>query len=221
MRGTVRDRFDAIAPLLRGRSVLDVGCADSRPDREDTSARMARPRRHKLLFPRIAEVNPDAVGVDLDAEGVRLLRERGHNALCENAETMDLGRTFDTIVAGEIIEHVDNPGALLRNLARHLAEGGTLVLSTPNPFYAANIRRIVSRGRPRAHEDHIAWFDPVTLSAALRRAGLRAVEGYWVQPRRRPSLLRLLRRYFSHSFMILARHQDPAGPRPEADGENA
>jgi ubiquinone/menaquinone biosynthesis C-methylase UbiE len=42
---------------------------------------------------------------------------------------------FDTILAGEIIEHVEQPLQFLRNCRRLLKSGGLLVLSTPNPYY--------------------------------------------------------------------------------------
>jgi SAM-dependent methyltransferase len=45
---------------------------------------------------------------------------------------------FDCVIAGEIIEHVPNPDALLREIRRVLRPGGTLVLSTPNLVSWAN-----------------------------------------------------------------------------------
>jgi 2-polyprenyl-3-methyl-5-hydroxy-6-metoxy-1,4-benzoquinol methylase len=44
------------------------------------------------------------------------------------------GRRFDTIVAGELIEHLEDPYAFLRGLHPFLADGGRLILSTPNPL---------------------------------------------------------------------------------------
>jgi SAM-dependent methyltransferase len=45
---------------------------------------------------------------------------------------------FDVVVAGEIIEHVPHPDALLREIRRVLKPGGWLVLSTPNVVSWAN-----------------------------------------------------------------------------------
>jgi hypothetical protein len=119
------------------------------------------------------------------------------------------------IVAGDVIEHVSDARAFLVNLAAHMHEQSVLMVSTPNPFHSKQINRIYRRGRPAVHERHVAWYDPITLQTALRGAGLVAFEGWWIQPRR--SLLktwrRLLRAYFSHSFMLLARRGDPVAPR--------
>jgi len=46
--------------------------------------------------------------------------------------------SFECVIAGEIIEHVPNPDALLREIRRVLIPGGTLVLSTPNMVSWAN-----------------------------------------------------------------------------------
>ncbi len=40
--------------------------------------------------------------------------------------------TFDTVLAGDIIEHVENPSQLLREINRVLKENGTLLLSAPH-----------------------------------------------------------------------------------------
>lgn len=43
------------------------------------------------------------------------------------------GRTFDTIVIGEFIEHVKDPYNFLESLHKYLKPQGQLILSTPNP----------------------------------------------------------------------------------------
>jgi 2-polyprenyl-6-hydroxyphenyl methylase/3-demethylubiquinone-9 3-methyltransferase len=45
---------------------------------------------------------------------------------------------FDGVVAGEIVEHVAHPDALLRAIALALRPGGHLFLSTPNASYLRN-----------------------------------------------------------------------------------
>ncbi len=214
-RRTIRDRFPIIAQHAQpGKSVMDLGCVDSRPARHDAAARIEY--KANLLHKRIAELNKDVLGVDIDPEGVKVLNSQGYNVIVANVETMDLGRRFDTIVAGEIIEHLENPGLFLRNMRKHLKDDGVIIISTPNPFYAGSAWKIWRYGRPAVHEDHMGWQDPTTLDQLLRRTGFDPFDGYWIQPS--PSLLktwkRLLRPYFSHTFIRLAKPRVLAPARP-------
>jgi 2-polyprenyl-3-methyl-5-hydroxy-6-metoxy-1,4-benzoquinol methylase len=207
LRRTVRDRITVIAPYIQpGKLVLDLGCVDARPSRHDAAARIEY--KPNMLHKRLAEINKDVLGVDIDAAGIKVLAGQGYNVIYGDGETMDLnGRRFDTVIAGDIIEHLENPGQFLRNVGRHLNDDGTLIISTPNPFYVGSAWKIWRYGRPAVHEDHLSWQDPSTLEQLLRRTGFEPFDGCWVQP---PAPLiktwkRFLRRYFSHTFMILSR----------------
>lgn len=211
---TIRDRFTVIQQYAQKGTVLDVGCIGARPKRELTSRRLEH--KSNLLFRRIVEVNPNALGVDIDTEGTEILKKQGYRIECADAVNMELGRCFDTIVASEVVEHVENVGLFLRNLARHLNPQGVLILTTPNPFYVGQIWKIWHYGRPEVHEDHTGWFDPITLQHSLCCAGLETFDGYWVQPEHKllKTWSRLFRSYFSHSFMILARSKTSETHRP-------
>lgn len=202
---TIRDRFPVIEPHVRGKSVLDLGCVDSRKARHTAQERFEY--KANLLHKQIASATSDLLGVDIDPEGVEVLNQQGFKVIVGDVETMDLKRQFDTIVAGELIEHLENPGMFLRNMHRHLKPAGVIIISTPNPFYAGSVWKIWRYGKPAVHEEHMGWQDPTTLSQLLKRTGFEPFEGYWVQPK--PHLgktwKRLLRPYFSHTFMMLAR----------------
>lgn len=203
---TIYDRFNVISQhTASGKSVMDLGCVDSRPARHDAVARIEY--KANLLHKRIAEVNSDVLGVDIDPDGVDVLNQQGFKVIVANVETMDLARRFDTIVAGEIIEHLENPGLFLRNMRRHIADDGVLILSTPNPFYAGSAWKIWRYGEPAVHEDHVGWQDPTTMRTLLARTGFAVEECFWVQPEAKilKTWKRLLRPYFSHTFMIVAR----------------
>ncbi len=202
---TIADRFPVIESYCRTGSILDLGCVDSRPARHSAQERIEH--KPNLLFRRMVEANVDTLGIDIDADGIAALNQLGYKAQVADVETMDLCRQFDTIIAGEIIEHLENPGIFLRNMRRHLRPAGTLIVSTPNPFYQGQVWKIWRYGQPAVHEDHTNWQDPTTLHALLKRTGFEVIDGYWIQPPR--TLLktwkRMLRPYFAHGFLTLAR----------------
>lgn len=202
---TIADRFHIIEPYIRGKEVMDLGCVDSRKAKHDAAARFEY--KANLLHKKIAEANPNVLGVDIDPEGTKVLNDAGYKVIVADVETMDLQRQFDTIVAGELIEHLENPGKWLRNMHRHLKPGGVIIVSTPNPFYSGSAWKIWRYGKPAVHEEHMGWQDPTTLGQLFKRTGFEAFDGYWVQPVSSvfKTWKRLLRPYFSHTFMMLAR----------------
>ena len=160
--GTLDDRFEAVRPLIRGESVLDVGCA-SRYGKAD------------WIHGRLARQLPDVVGIDINAGAIEDLREAGFDVRQADAEDFDLGQRFDTVFAGELIEHLNNVGRFLTSARRHLRPGGRLVLTTPNAFYVANF---VYRwgGHGQVHPEHKCWYCADTLRHALEANGFSDVE---------------------------------------------
>src|SRR2546421_4287429 len=109
---TITDRFGVIEKYIKGAAVMDLGCVDSRKARHNAQERFEY--KANLLHKRIAETNPNVLGVDIDPEGAAVLNQQGYHVIVENVETMNLDRQFNTIIAGEIIEHLENPGLFLR-----------------------------------------------------------------------------------------------------------
>lgn len=200
------NREDVILPFISRGSVLDLGVVDSWRAKESTSDRLSR--FATSLHAWICEHNQDVLGVDIDAEGVAMLAERGFKVTCANVETMKLGRLFDTIIAGEIIEHLPNAGRALSSVRKHLKPGGRLILSTPNPFFVGQIWKIIKYGIPQVHEEHTCWFDPLTLGNVLEMHGFTVERLVWLSPPRRHGRWRLLparlRHYWSANFLIVA-----------------
>ena len=160
--GSLRDRFEVVKPLIRGGSVLDIGCA-SRYGRPDWL--------HGLLAENVA----DLVGIDINAETIAKLAAEGQAVHEADAQDFDLHRTFDVVFAGELIEHLDNVHGFLTSVRRHLAPGGRLVLTTPNAFYVGNfVYRFGGHGQ--VHPEHTCWYCEDTLRQVLQRNGYPQVE---------------------------------------------
>jgi 2-polyprenyl-3-methyl-5-hydroxy-6-metoxy-1,4-benzoquinol methylase len=95
------------------------------------------------------------------------------------------GQRFDTVVAAEIIEHVEDPYAFLRGLRQGLQPGGRLVLSTPNPLGFPVLLLEAMRSRRWFYtEDHTHYFLPRWVERMLDRTGFLLTEvrpvGIWL-----------------------------------------
>lgn len=193
-----RDRVGTLAELAQGKRTLDVGCVGTRKDglHPEALARHAR----------IVAAASECLGLDIDEVGVHEMESRGYKAIVADACECSLGRRFETIVAGEIIEHVSNGGRFLANMRDHLEPGGELVLSTCNPFSSITISKMLRYGHPCVNREHTCWYDPVTLMGLALREQMQPTRLIWVQERSRLDLRVLpclLRSYFSSNFILV------------------
>ena len=87
--------------------------------------------------------------------------------------------SFDAIVAGELIEHLDRPLDFLRSCYKTLAPHGILVLSTPNPN--SFIERVLTLNLSRSFfytADHVMLFPQRWLVRMMEIAGFTDVRLY-------------------------------------------
>ncbi len=105
--------------------------------------------------------------------GCEFLTELGISAYRELEEVPKALR-FDGIVCLEVIEHLSDPGQVLRSLYDRLLPGGWLFITTPN---AAGLpaRRAGETWREATKPGHIVFFTPTTLRESLRNGGFRRI----------------------------------------------
>jgi SAM-dependent methyltransferase len=164
--GSYAERFARVRPYVQDRAVLDIGAGTgiSRPD---------------WMHAMVASVASEAVGVELDPRLVKQAIGKGYNVVAGDAQSMDLGRTFDVVWAGELIEHLSCAGAFLDAARAHLVSDGRLVLTTPNAFAVSNFVYRIG-GRARVNAEHTCWYDETTLCQLLRRHRFDIVEVAYV-----------------------------------------
>ena len=81
---------------------------------------------------------------------------------------------FETVIAGDVIEHVTNPLAMLCEANRVLKPGGVLIVSTPNPYYYWEFMQNMLVKVPRmkaVQEGHFMAFTRVNMRTILGRTG--------------------------------------------------
>ena len=100
-------------------------------------------------------------------------------------ETFKLNEKFDTITMNMLLEHVDNPVALLKNCKKNLAKGGVILAQVPNANSVTrrlgvlmgvidNIANITDRERNFFGHKRIYTMD--SLKADAFKAGLKIIK---------------------------------------------
>lgn len=134
-------RYTFAARLARGKRVLDAGCGAGYG-----SAELAR----EALW--VVGVDVAAEAVDYAQAGYQLSNLTFEQGSCTALPHPDAA--FDLVVAFEVIEHLENFGALLQEARRVLAPNGQFIVSTPNKLYYT-----ASRGRQGANPFHVHEFE--------------------------------------------------------------
>ncbi|PKO61662.1 MAG: hypothetical protein CVU24_07560 [Betaproteobacteria bacterium HGW-Betaproteobacteria-18] len=163
------DRLTYIADRCRDKIVLDVGCYDE-------TALAKRDTEH-WLHGRIQARAKRVVGVDssnlIPPEGIRT----GDNSIICHGDGVDIGNDilqaadFNMIVAGEFIEHIENPLRFFKNMKEKFP-GRELVISTPNGSCFANTL-LGSIRREVQHPDHLHNFSFKILNTLCLRANFQ------------------------------------------------
>ncbi len=161
-----RSKLNWIAKYVANAQVLDLGCVCHELDITDP------PWLHGFLAERAARV----VGVDILPDAVAELERRGYSVACADVETMDLGETFDVVVAGDIIEHLSNAGLFFQRVRAHLKDDGVLLVATPNPLNPMRILRMLTSGRDLANSEHTCWFTVKVLRQLAARHGFEMAD---------------------------------------------
>ncbi|MEZ8825276.1 class I SAM-dependent methyltransferase [Vibrio amylolyticus] len=107
-------------------------------------------------------------------------------------ENFENNGTYDNIVMGFVLEHVNDPLEILLKYKDMLSENGRLFISVPNATslhrQLANISGLLPdmyKLSPVDHEmGHMRYFDVDTLSALVEKAGLKieCIEGLLLKP---------------------------------------
>ncbi|AEH06047.1 class I SAM-dependent methyltransferase [Methanothermococcus okinawensis] len=171
-------RNKIIKKYIQNKVVLDVGFLGENKKVEFSSL-------HNFIIKNSKEV----WGLDIDKDRINKLKEKGYNVIYDDVQElknlMKLNKKFDVIIAGELIEHLENPGVFLDNISGFLNENGILVLTTPNMFSLRYILRHALFGQESPYwvdrnaeikYGHVIGFSKMLLDNLLLRKGFEILE---------------------------------------------
>lgn len=114
------------------------------------------------------------VGTEFSAEGVRQASAKADEIYEGGVEQLPAEAKFDCVVATHVIEHVYQPLEFIKQLINHAKPDGKIILAAPD--MGGMLRKIMGHRWPSFKiPEHVVYFDAATLSALMRRAGLRDI----------------------------------------------
>ena len=157
---TYKRCFDQIAPFMpqRSRTVLEVGAYCG------------------LFLKEAARRGYQGVGVEPSSWASRYAREQSgvtvhHGYLDALGDRLE--RRYDLVVSWDVLEHVRDPLAFLKQCGEYLDEGGTLAISTLDVDTWAP--RFLGKRWPWLMHMHLFYFSTRTLKTLLRNAGFELI----------------------------------------------
>jgi SAM-dependent methyltransferase len=149
----------------------------------------------------IAAAGEEARGtvVDFDPESTAVAKRRGLDVATSRFEEFETDERFDVILMLNLVEHVDDPIATMRQAAELLAPGGVVWIQTPN-FRALDARIYRRRNWAGLHcPRHWVIFSQDGLGRALARSGLAPVS---LKPTQAGA-------FWAASLLGVLRHREP------------
>jgi 2-polyprenyl-3-methyl-5-hydroxy-6-metoxy-1,4-benzoquinol methylase len=173
---TVRYSFRIFERYLRGESILELGPAEG------------------VMTELLAGTGKALTVVEgsrafCQSIGERMPSVRVVNALFEEFSPKE---RFDNIVLGHVLEHVEDPAAIVANASTWLSPRGRILAAVPNSRslhrQAAVIMKLLSAedalNEMDIHHGHRRVFDPESFRQCFLLAGLsiEVFGGYWLKP---------------------------------------
>jgi 2-polyprenyl-3-methyl-5-hydroxy-6-metoxy-1,4-benzoquinol methylase len=165
------DRIEFLKKRSRGKRVLHLGATDA--PGTDLAIRNGR-----FLHSKLKEEAAHLVGLDNNVPMIiHLQKNHGFEGIY-SANVESAGdypdEEYDLVIAGEILEHLSNPGRALDAARTRLSPCGEVVITAPN----ANSLKVFLRavmGYELIHPDHVLHHSLRTLTALAERHNFKVI----------------------------------------------
>lgn len=182
--------------------ILDVGCG--------TGALGAFFRENQQCY---------VAGIDINENACKEAEKNIDTVLHANVEVIDLPyeeASFDTIVLGDVVEHLINPVAALHKLLRVLKPGGQMYITVPNIRHWKEVRDLVFKDKWEygtwgiLDYTHLRFFTKTSIVKMLTDGNIPVIKAEWVI--QDPSKSSLINKFSfglfagflaSHTFLVI------------------
>ena len=131
------------------------------------------------------------VGIEIDRDAAALAEQHAERVIVGDAETIDYatelaGEEFDVVMFADVLEHLKEPGDVLRRVRPFIAENGVVVASIPNIAHAS-VRLALLGGEFRYREwgllddTHLRFFTRASIQDLFEETGY--VVTHWLRQR--------------------------------------
>jgi len=151
--GRYLDLLSRFATLTKGRCLLDIGCGAG------------------WFVTTAGNHGWQAEGIDAAHGAVDYCEQFGRNV--RKADIYDVEGQYDVCTMFEVIEHVPNPEAFLKQAISLVRPGGLLYVTTPN--FDSFDRRVLGADWNSIHIEHLSYFGAGQLKDLLAGLGLSVV----------------------------------------------
>lgn len=120
-------------------------------------------------------------GVDISEKAVNKVKAKGFETIQGRFETIDIEPgSVDIVVLNQVIEHLNNPAAVVEKASYVLRKGGHIFIETPS-IEGWDARIFKSRHWGGWHfPRHWTFFSQQTLSQLLKEKGFDVVDSTWL-----------------------------------------
>jgi hypothetical protein len=205
--GDVLPRTERLTGLVRGRSVLHIGCCDHTPILKQRLA------DGLWLHASLTEVAQRCLGIDIDSKAVEQVKSMTD---FDNLIAADITKPgideiassqWDLALFGDVLEHVHAPVDFLSAFRENYSSSvRKIIVSVPNNMRGGNATGAL-RNRETINSDHCFEFSPFTLAKVVTLSGFRLEQFYYSSfsatgfPK---SIIYKKRPYLAHTLIVVA-----------------
>jgi len=164
-------REAAITEIIKDKSVIHIGCSDH------IQIINEKIKNNKWLHKLISDNAKKCIGIDIDKESIEFIKNNlgytnvFHGDILTDTFENIKENTWDYVVLGEMVEHLDDPVNFLKVFkSKYGGKVDKFIITVPNIYNLQQFRNMLNY-REVINSDHRYWFTPYTISKILVSAG--------------------------------------------------